>query len=73
VVVNVASVEALGAFKQEMAQCIASKAGVLGLTRALVRKYGRQGFRFSAWVPGSIKTPATLSVASASSPRPKPT
>ena len=63
VIVNVASVEAISAFKQEMAPYIASKAGVLGLTRALAREYGREGFRVNALVPGGIKTPGTLSVA----------
>lgn len=63
VIVNVSSIEAVSAFKADMAPYIASKAGVLGLTRALAREYGRKGFRVNALVPGAIRTPGTTSVA----------
>lgn len=36
-----------------------SKAGVLALTRALAREYGKEGFRINAVVPGGIRTPGT--------------
>lgn len=40
-----------------------SKAGILSLTRALARAYGRQGFRVNALLPGAIKTPGTQQLA----------
>jgi NAD(P)-dependent dehydrogenase (short-subunit alcohol dehydrogenase family) len=63
VIVNVASIEAVTAFKRDMVPYIASKAGVLGFSRALAKEYGRRGFRVNTLVPGAIKTPGTLSVA----------
>lgn len=63
VIINVSSIEALSAFKEDMIPYIASKAGVLGFTRALAREYGRKGFRVNALVPGGIKTPGTTSIA----------
>jgi len=63
VIVNLASIEAISAFKQEMAPYIVSKAGVLGFTRALAKEYGRKGFRVNALVPGAIRTPGTMSIA----------
>lgn len=63
VIINVSSIEAVSAFKQDMVPYIASKAGVLGFTRALAKEYGGKGFRINALVPGGIKTPGTTSIA----------
>lgn len=63
VIINVSSIEASSAFKEDMAPYVASKSGVLGLTRALARDYGRRGFRVNALVPGGIRTPGTTSIA----------
>ncbi len=63
VIVNVSSIEAISAFKRDMVPYIASKAGVLGFTRALAKAYGRKGFRVNALAPGGIKTPGATSIA----------
>jgi NAD(P)-dependent dehydrogenase (short-subunit alcohol dehydrogenase family) len=63
VIINVSSIEAVNAFKEGMTPYITSKAGVLGLSRALAKEYGRKGFRINTLVPGGIRTPGTMSVA----------
>lgn len=63
VIINVSSVEAVAAFKKGMAAYISSKAGVLGLTRALASEYGEKGYRVNAILPGGIKTPGTMALA----------
>lgn len=63
VIVNLASIEAISAFKSDMVPYIVSKAGVLGFTRALAKEFGRKGFRVNALVPGAIRTPGTMSIA----------
>ena len=59
VIINVSSIEALLPFKDNEVSYSASKAGVLALTRALARDYGRKGFRVNVIVPGAITTPGT--------------
>lgn len=59
VIVNVASIEAAVAFKDDLAHYSISKAGVVALTRSLAREYGRHGFRVNAIMPGGIVTPGT--------------
>ncbi len=56
VIVNVGSVEAILPFAKGLVHYDISKAGVLALTRALAREYGRAGFRVNAVVPGGIRT-----------------
>jgi len=63
VIVNVASIEALLPFKDEMTHYAVTKAGVIALTRGLARDYGRQGFRVNAIIPGGIVTPGTMDIA----------
>lgn len=63
VIVNLASIEAVSAFKGDMVPYIVSKAGVVGFTKALAKEYGRKGFRVNVLVPGAIRTPGTMSVA----------
>jgi len=61
-IVNISSIEALLPFKEDLVSYSVSKAGVLALTRALARDYGRRGFRINAIVPGAIRTPGTQGV-----------
>ncbi len=63
VIVNVGSIEALVAFKADLAHYSMSKAGVIALTRALAKEHGKHGFRINAVVPGGIITPGTKSKA----------
>lgn len=63
IIVNVASVEALLPFKEDLVPYGLSKAGVLVLTRALAAEYGRRGFRINALVPGGVLTPGTKNLA----------
>jgi len=59
VIVNVSSVEAVVSFRDDLIPYSVSKAGILGLTRALAHAYGKRGFRVDVLVPGAIKTPGT--------------
>jgi len=59
VIINVGSIEAIMPFAEGLAHYDMSKAGVLALTRALAREYGKEGFRINAVVPGWIRTPGT--------------
>ena len=58
VIINVGSIEALLPFKEQMAHYSLSKAGVIALTRALAKDFGRH-FRINVIVPGGIETPGT--------------
>lgn len=57
VIINVGSIEALTPFQGDLAHYDVSKAGVIALTRALAKEYGRYGFRVNAIIPGGVKTP----------------
>jgi NAD(P)-dependent dehydrogenase (short-subunit alcohol dehydrogenase family) len=63
IIINIGSIEAVIPFKDDMAHYSVSKAGVIALTRALAKEYGKHGFRVNALVPGGIITSGTLSVA----------
>jgi NAD(P)-dependent dehydrogenase (short-subunit alcohol dehydrogenase family) len=63
VIVNVGSIEALVAFKEDLAHYSVSKAGVIALTRALAKEHGKHGFRINAVVPGGIITRGTKTAA----------
>jgi NAD(P)-dependent dehydrogenase (short-subunit alcohol dehydrogenase family) len=63
VIINVGSIEAVLAFKEELAHYSMSKAGVIALTRALAKEHGKHGFRINAILPGGIITPGTKAVA----------
>lgn len=56
VVVNVASVAGIVGLKNRAAYC-ASKAGVIGLTRALAADHASAGLRVNAICPGTVETP----------------
>jgi 3-oxoacyl-[acyl-carrier protein] reductase len=57
-IVNIASVNGLRGFSGS-ANYAASKAGVVGLTRAAARELGPSGVRVNAVAPGLIRTPMT--------------
>jgi len=56
VIVNVASAGALVGLKRRVAYC-ASKAGVLGLTRAIAADHAGAGIRINAVCPGTVDSP----------------
>ena len=55
VIVNVASIAGVVGLRNRAAYC-ASKAGVVGLTRALVADHAAQGLRVNAICPGTVET-----------------
>lgn len=59
IIVNVASIEAILPFKDDLVPYSVSKAGIIALTRSLARDYGRKGFRVNVILPGAIRTPGT--------------
>lgn len=63
VIINIGSIEALVPFNDDLAHYSASKAGVIALTRALAKEYGKSGFRINALIPGGIVTEGTKGVA----------
>jgi len=63
VMINIASVEAVLPFKEDLVPYGLSKVGVIMLARSLAAEYGRQGFRINALVPGGVLTPGTKSLA----------
>lgn len=63
VIINVGSIEAILPFEKELAVYNISKIGVIGLTRALAKEYGSNGFRINVIIPGGIITPGTKAVA----------
>lgn len=63
VIINIASVEAVLPFKEDLVPYGLSKIGVIMLTRSLAAEYGRHGFRINALVPGGVLTPGTKSLA----------
>jgi 3-oxoacyl-[acyl-carrier protein] reductase len=63
IIINIASVEAVMPFKEDLVPYGLSKVGVIMLTRSLAAEYGRQGFRINALVPGGVLTPGTKNLA----------
>jgi NAD(P)-dependent dehydrogenase (short-subunit alcohol dehydrogenase family) len=63
VIINIGSIEAIMPFTEDLAPYNISKTGVLALTRALAKEYGKHGFRINAIIPGGIRTPGTEAVA----------
>jgi 3-oxoacyl-[acyl-carrier protein] reductase len=62
-IVNIGSIEAILAFKDDLAHYSISKAGVLALTRALAKEHAKHGFRVNAILPGGIITNGTKAAA----------
>lgn len=56
VIVNIASAGALVGLRNRVAYC-ASKAGILGLTRAIAADHAGQGIRINAICPGTVDSP----------------
>jgi len=56
VIINVASIEAVLPFATGLVHYDISKMGVIALTRALAREYGKMNFRVNAIIPGGIET-----------------
>ncbi len=63
VIINISSIEAIMPFATGLVPYDISKAGIIALTRALAKEYGRSGFRINVIVPGGIVTPGTKKVA----------
>jgi len=63
VIINISSIEAILPFAEDLVPYDISKIGVIALTRALAKQYGRNGFRINVIVPGGITTPGTKAVA----------
>ena len=58
-IVNTSSTAGHVGSRGRMSAYIASKHGVLGLTRTAAVEYGAQGIRVNALCPGAIRTPMT--------------
>jgi len=63
VIVNVSSIEAILPFEEGLVHYTSSKAGVIALTRALAKEYGKHGFRVNVILPGGIKSESTKKAA----------
>jgi 3-oxoacyl-[acyl-carrier protein] reductase len=63
VIINIGSIEAILPFATDLVPYNISKAGVIALTRALAKEYGKNGFRINVIIPGGIVTPGTKEVA----------
>ncbi len=57
VIINIGSIESILPFAKGLVHYDISKMGVIALTRALAKEYGRKGYRINVIVPGGIKTP----------------
>ncbi len=58
VIINIGSIESILPFARGLVHYDVSKMGIIALTRALAKEYGRRGFRINAVIPGGIKTPS---------------
>ena len=63
VIINIGSIEAIMPFQKDLVPYNISKTGVIALTRALAKEYGKDGFRINVILPGGIITPGTKAVA----------
>jgi NAD(P)-dependent dehydrogenase (short-subunit alcohol dehydrogenase family) len=65
VIINIGFIEAILPFAEDLVPYDISKAGVIALTRALAKKYGKKSFRINVILPGGISTRGTRAVAKA--------
>lgn len=63
VIINIGSIEAIVPIAEDLIPYDISKTGVIALTKALAKQYGRNGFRVNVILPGGITTPGTKAVA----------
>lgn len=56
-IVNIASICGSVSFPLDIAPYVASKHGVIGLTKAVAREYADKGIRVNAVSPGAVRTP----------------
>lgn len=63
VVINMSSIEAKSAFKEDMVIYATSKSGVMTFTKSLAREYAKHGYKINVIVPGGISTPGVVDVA----------
>ena len=63
VIINIGSIEAILPFAEDLVPYDISKTGIIALTRALAKQYGKNGFRINVIIPGGITTPGTKAVA----------
>ncbi len=63
VIINIGSIEAILPFEKDLTHYTMSKAGVLAITRALAKEYGKHGFRVNVIIPGGIITPGVKDIA----------
>jgi len=63
VIINIGSIEAIVPIAEDLIPYDISKTGVIALTKALAKQYGRNGFRINIILPGGITTPGTKAVA----------
>ena len=63
VIINIGSIEAIVPLAEDLIPYDISKTGVIALTKALAKQYGRNGFRINVILPGGIMTPGTKAVA----------
>lgn len=63
VIINIGSIEAIVPLAEDLIPYDISKSGVIALTKALAKQYGRNRFRINVILPGGITTPGTKAVA----------
>jgi len=63
VIINIGSIEAIVPLAEDLIPYDISKTGVIALTKALAKQYGRNRFRINVILPGGITTPGTKAVA----------
>ncbi len=56
IIINIGSIEAILLFAKGLVHYDVAKAGLLALTRALAKEYGKNSFRINAIILGGIKT-----------------
>jgi len=63
IIINIGSIEAVLPLANDLAPYSISKAGIIALTRALAKDYGKRRFRINVIVPGGVIASAAKAVA----------